>query len=340
MYKRSLCAIALVLVTLPLFAAKRRSVAPGAAGRCTYGVIADGIYASSIAQDESYVYVTDENSNTVVRVSKNGGTPLTLFDTSGLLVFSLAVDATTLYIGASPGDIFDLKPGSIYAVPKAGGAMRTLTTGVLLPSDIATDDTFVYFVASGTIDFITGTAQANGSVERVRKDGTQREKLAENLSTPTTLALDASNVYFSEAGFAASKPTGGVWRVAKGGGAATLLTNGWLADQIDQTANDVVFYGIRTDESQLGLHRVPKSGGNVATVVLEEDVIAGPHVFGDFVYYVTYPDEQSDALMRVPVAGGAPVMLREARLGEVDFVIDACAITYGTVDDTIVRVPR
>ena len=343
MTRRGLALFLLLVASLPLAAQRRRSVVPGDPGRCSYGTLAELSDPPFVALDETYVYFANDFIGRIERVPKRGGDVEGLYEVPlGEFVLALHVDEVNVYLAAVPlSDDLNPASGNIIAVPKSGGLPHNVATGVLFPNEIASDATHVYWVSVGTIDFIRGTAQSDGKIERARKDGSGRETLAGGLSTPFSLVLSGGDVFFSELGQATGNPSAGVRRVAKSGGQVTPMTEGWIVADLQQTAGEIVFYGARSDDSELGIHAVAKSGGAVRSIVVDEDIVAGPRVFDGFVYYTTLGDDEEDHLMRVPVAGGAPQFLRIAYMGYPDFEVDSCAIYYGLYYGlSIVSVPR
>src|SRR5206468_2352482 len=111
---------------------------------------------------------------------------------------------------------------TIYAIPKRGGQPKTLAENVSLPQQIASDGTFVYWISLGTVVH-DPTFAADGKIERIRKDGSDRQLLAGNLSGPTSLALDAASLFFTETGLGLGNPSAGVRRMPKSGGSIQEL---------------------------------------------------------------------------------------------------------------------
>ncbi len=299
-----------VLLLIPFSAeAKRRAVNPG--GRdCSYGVIDHPEWANWVAVDASDVYYYDEFDFTVYRVAKGGGVRTPLAFVYGLLILDLTVDDANVYLATIPED--DLAtiplPGSILAVPKSGGAYRTVVSGVTFPSQIAADATHIYWAAIGTVNFDTGVALSDGKVERVRKDGSGRETLAANLSEPLSIVLDETDVYFSELGLAQGNPSAGVRKIAKSGGTVVHVQDQYLAADLAESDGQIVYFGATRDTQRAGMLRVAKSGGTSQWIVEDNEILGGPRVFDGQLYYVTTRSD-ADALMRVPVSGGTPAFL-------------------------------
>jgi hypothetical protein len=82
------------------------------------------------------------------------------------------------------------------------------------PRGIALDDTYVYWVNQGF-----GVDQNDGAVMRIPKVGGTAERLASGLTSPAYLALDASNVYWTNG-------NGTVMVASKKGGDARVFADG------------------------------------------------------------------------------------------------------------------
>jgi hypothetical protein len=332
-----LCAVLLFFV--PLAAeAKGRAVGPGARD-CGYGVIDEPGWANWIALDAANIYYYDEFDFTVYRVSKSGGARTPLAFLYGFTILDIDVDETNVYVAVIPEEFTRTPlPGSILAVPRTGGTYTTLASGVIFPYQLAVDGTHVYWVSYGTLDFESGTAQSDGRVERVRKDGSGRQTLAANLSLPPGLVLDADNVYFSELGLATGNPSAGVRRVAKNGGAVTHIDDQYIAADLALSDSFVVYFG--GTNTRAGILRVPKSGGPSAWIVEDKNIYGGPKVFDGQIYYANAYDDFDGGLMRVPVSGGTPQFLGVVKMTNYDFAVDICGVYYGTYERTLMRSPR
>lgn len=340
-----LALLALLLIATPLAAAgKRRAVgSPGGPGNgCRFGVIdANALSARLIAVDATDVYYLDDADRAVFRVPKRGGARTELARFEDFFVLALAIDDTTVYVAGIP-DGFDVTPlpGSLFAIPKIGGAYRTLVSGITLPYDLAVDETHVYWPAFGTMNFDREDILSDGKIERVRKDGTGRQTLAEGLSAPGSIVLDDASVYFGEFGLAVGNPSKGVRRVAKSGGAVTHPDDQYVAVTLAMSDTHIVYYGGTADGSRIGLLRVAKSGGAAEWLVEDADIAGGPEVFEGQVYYIAVRDEVQDTFMKVPVGGGTAQVLTLADTSDYDFAIDSCGVYFGTWDGPLMLTPR
>jgi hypothetical protein len=329
-----------LVVAVPLFAVKHRAVSsPGNKAACNYGVLDPAVFVAAMAIDTTHVYYLDDVDSIIYRIPKNGGTRQPLAQFPDTAITAMAVDDTNVYVATIVGDSdTTLPPGDLWAIPKAGGTPRTIASGVVFVNEIAADATYVYWVSVGTVKFDEEVILSDGKIERVKKDGSARQELANGLSTPASVAIDDTNVYFGELGAAAGNPSIGLRRVAKSGGATAHMLDDYRVSGIAISGNDLVFVG--ASQTAVGIFRVAKTGGTVTTLVQDENIDSAPHIIAGQVYYITLPDEASDALMRVPLAGGEAFFLRAANASDSDFEVDECAAYIGQNDGSLLKGTR
>jgi hypothetical protein len=339
----AVCAL-LLLVAFPTLAARRRAVSPGQPSRCSFtsGPLVLDAFTDTLAKDDQYLYWIDSFEGQVFRTPLDGsGEPVELARIGEeWLVLSMTVDATNVYISAVPFTIiFAPVPGEIMTFPKTGGTPVTLVAGINMPWTVETDATHVYWVSSGTFDFSEETITNDGKIERALKNGSGREALVENLSTPLDLALDGDVLYYGETGLADGDPTVGVYRIAKSGGTVTTINNNTAAAELDLTADSVVFWG-GNEQTENGLFRVRKTGSGVTVLVSDDLLFSGPRVIDGRAYYAT-SDDDSDLIRWVSIDTPGPPVTVVAAYVSADFELDACGVIYVDVmDSQIWRKPR
>ena len=326
----ALCLAVLCLAAEPAAAARRRSVTPGTT--CIVGPLDREALVSTLALDDTDVYYVDIFTAAVFRVPRNGGLPTLVAPLGNLNSFitDIAVDDENLYLGTIPlTDGAVLPPGAIYAVPKDGGTLRILADGVNWPINLATDGTHVYWAAYGTFNQASETVAADGRVERVRVDGTERLTLAQGLSAPFDVMLAEDSVYFSETGEAQGNSSRGIRRVLKAGSAVGRIEDTHVAAGLADAGSHIVFYGGTLTPLNIGIFIVPKGGGTVRQLVAEEEVSGGPRVIEGYAYYTV----GESSMFRVPVIGGTPQLVLVAELwNPLEFELDECAVYYGRSD--------
>jgi outer membrane protein assembly factor BamB len=132
-------------------------------GNDLYWCNADGIYrealaggtplqigpsANAIAVDGTDVYYVDSMGR-VARVPVAGGTPTTLATGRTSALVAVAVDGQNVYWLEGEGTI---QQGAVAALPKSGGRVAVLASGLGDPSAIAVDDTAIYFTGGGSVE--------------------------------------------------------------------------------------------------------------------------------------------------------------------------------------------
>ncbi|GAC1351620.1 MAG: hypothetical protein NVSMB1_06380 [Polyangiales bacterium] len=146
-------------------------------------------------------------SDAVYKVPLSGGTPAALPNTTTANPQRLVIskDKSTLYfigVDAAGGG-----NGKIYSYALSSGALVTLADKQNKPSDLAVDDTFVYWLNGG--DFTLAKAPLAGGT-------TAPIMLAVSPVPPTKMAVDSSCVFWSYAApNGASQDAGAVLKVAK-----------------------------------------------------------------------------------------------------------------------------
>jgi len=320
----------LLLVAFPVLAEKRRAVSPGT-GRCVFGVLAEEVFGDQVALDATHVYFVNGLDSTVSRVPKSGGALVQLAMLPADNITDIVMDATHVYIATIPNDesANTPAPGKILAVPKGGGALRTVATNVIAPLKLDVDGTHVYWASAGTIRTAEEDVLADGKIERVAKDGSGRQTLASELSLPFSLLLDGGNVYFGELGIAVGNDSAGTRRVPKSGGTVTHLQDDVAPVELAQTATHIVMYGWFAELPIIsGLFAAPKAVGPALPLEIDLSIFAGPRIANGFAYYVTEDDFGESQLKRVPVNGGTVATVRELEVAGADFEIDECGVYY------------
>ncbi|MFO0551623.1 MAG: hypothetical protein U0271_24770 [Polyangiaceae bacterium] len=141
----------------------------------------------------------------------NGNGAPTVLATSPADTHGLTVDADRVYwlAGAS-----DKEPTSgVYSVAKSGGDISTLTTGLLNPFGLTSDESALYFCEG---------AEAKRRVVSVPKAGGELKVLQSNLKDCPSLIVDDEAVYVSEV-MVKDDGSGPIWRVPKTSGTPTVV---------------------------------------------------------------------------------------------------------------------
>jgi hypothetical protein len=221
-----------------------------------------GNYAWGIAVDDSSVYVTAlvdaEDGGVLLRAPKTGGSATTL---AGALTrpWGVAVDTAQVYFmvqGASPYDGSDVgspTPGSLVAMPKAGGNARVLAGGVVVGDVLALDETSVYWhesvkirkvskkggpvttlesstvntatsnlgVADGRLVWAESAGGAPWTISVVPTTGGASLTLEDSIARPSSLALAGDDLFWSDA---SGSSAGEIRSLTATGGDETVLS--------------------------------------------------------------------------------------------------------------------
>jgi hypothetical protein len=165
--------------------------------------------STGIAMDSTTVYSSNWTDFTLTAFPLDGGTPIILASASwdlenGSYEAPIAVDAT---------DVYWVDLGGLERVPKGGGAVTKLLSGICCGGSIALDSVNAYVT----------NPEGSGDVTMVPLDGSAATTLASGQDSPSRIAVDADNVYWTNSVWA-----GSVWRVPIAGGTPVRLASGQI----------------------------------------------------------------------------------------------------------------
>lgn len=229
-------------------------------------------YPQQFAIDGTNIYWTEGVDSTgltatgsVKKAPLAGGTTTTL--ASGLTnPFGIAVYNTVVYwteLNSAASGLGTVRKVSSGGPACVGTACTSLVTAALNnPQYIAVDGTNVYFTELGTFDTVTSMRKSDGKVSKVAIAGAATATaLATSLNGPQTIAVDATNVYWTESANSIAG-AGYVKKAPITPGNSTTLVSGLSGSQnIASDATDVYFW------SAYGtLSKVAIGGGNAVEV--------------------------------------------------------------------------
>jgi hypothetical protein len=216
-----------------------------------------------IAVDATTVYWGNYDDESIMAVSKNGGT-------ASSVAFALThspqdVIATDSYLAWTTDGVFN----TVARVPKGGGVIETVGINEGDPDYLATDDQAVYWT--------------DGFEARVRRalidDWGSPQTVVADEGHPVAIAVDGTDVYWANDG------TGLLQRCAKDGGNASPLVLGLVSPGYLAVDESWVYW---TDRDQGTVSRVPKAGGEVQVLANDQ---AGPYGIatdGQTLYWTTF----------------------------------------------------
>ncbi len=218
-------------------------------------------YPGQFTVDAANVYWTEgvdataaANTGSIKMASLAGGTVTTL---AALLnnPFGIAVDSTNVYWTEQAG-------GTVKKAPIAGGAATTLATGLINPQYIVVDATNVYFTELGSFDTVSGMRKNDGTVNKVLLAGGAVTQLATGLNGPQTIAVDATNIYWTEIANSISG-AGYIKQAPIATGASQTLVSGLSGSQnIALDSTSVYFWSAYGAMSKVAI-----GGGNAVEVM-------------------------------------------------------------------------
>jgi len=154
-----------------------------------------------IAVDETDVYWSTAAKDTIMKcaLAGCGGTPTAIMsDAPVTAIRQIALDASNVYfVDSNPG-------GGVFACAKSGcGDHPTvLAFGLNIATAIATDGVNVYWTEVGSPNAALAEVPGAGVVRKCSVSGCANTPttIASGLNVPVAIAVDASNVYWAEAG--------------------------------------------------------------------------------------------------------------------------------------------
>lgn len=225
----------------------------------------------------------------------------------------MAVDATSVYW-------LDVHDGNVLKMPKNGGNVVTLASGVQSPLDIAVDATSVYFSDDGTL-----------TIRKMPLDGGAPTVLASGQRSAIAIAVDASSLYWSAAG-----QNGSILKVALSGGTPVTLAT----DQLDAFAlaiDGTSVYWATADATNGSIVKVGIDGGTPTTLATGQESPNFIAVDAKNVYWTT---EGSDALMKLPLSGGTPApVVPQNQLQFIRGLVSDGTNLYLSDNNTVKKVP-
>jgi hypothetical protein len=155
--------------------------------------------------DEDFVWTTDYEGGGVYRLPKvppsSGATVAAPWTAATMQTWGLALSSTHVYFATSNGT--SPITSKLYRSVKASAAPQELSSTVLINvTALAVDDNHLYFASAGTKEM----EFADGSIGRLNLVSGKIETLATAQPRPLDIALDASSVYWVNAGSTGNGP--------------------------------------------------------------------------------------------------------------------------------------
>ena len=273
-----------------------------------------------MAIDDSYVYFTDDGDNTLRRVPKCGGDGVLLAQTPNFPGDVVALGGSVFWNNQSLA-------GSIESIPRGGGATQTLASWTSAsPRGLLADDSRLYFSVETTDPSLEGVSAlplGGGAVAMLSKyvagglalddtsvyGGTPADGGMNILRIPKSggdtttivstagvngIAVDATYLYWTTR---LEFPNGTLSRIAKSGGASTVLATLNRSPGPIALDDRCVYWGDNGAKPATGtIGRLPIAGGPAETLAGSQDNPMVIALDATSVYWVTY----SGKVMRAP----------------------------------------
>lgn len=221
--------------------------------------------------------------------------------------WNLVIDGTSVYW------VENNLNGSVKKVSKnrelEGGSVSTLATGLVEPTAIAVDNTYVYWIERNN--------GSNGSIKRIKKDGTSLQTLATGLNNAQNfMALDTNNIYFAD-----GKPGGGaiIRKVSKNGGLPVPLAGTDMFNLRPAIAVDGSYVYFTDDLGNI--KRASVNGGSVTTLGPGNPIAMA--LDSSNIYWVEY---SGGTVKKLPKSGGAPTTLASGLNSPSGIAVDGTSV--------------
>ena len=105
--------------------------------------------------------------------------------------------------------------GSVVSIDPTTGDKQTVASGYVAPWGITADSANVYFADRSVLEGDCAAGENKGALVRVPLDGGQAQTIASGLPCPSTLAVDATGIYWVDNGSAPAASDGSVMKIPK-----------------------------------------------------------------------------------------------------------------------------
>jgi uncharacterized repeat protein (TIGR02543 family) len=273
----------------------------------------------SLAVDTSRVYWTDSGSGRILSIPSDGSTNSPTVLASGMVEPSgIAVDNSSVYFSEGATN-----SSTIRSVPKGGGTVSTIQSGLTSVFRIATDVNNLYW-----------TDPVGGTIRSVPKSGGASTILASDPgNAPSGIAVDSVNVYWTQM----VKP-GNVMKVPIAGGTPAYIDYGTNTPGVATDGTFVYWTQYAFADGQIKANYVGQ-GGQESILV---DNLNAPYDLAIDSSSVFWVEETLGNVKQVSIAGGTPVTLASGLANPQAIAVDSSSVywleyNYGTAGGGVLR---
>ena len=287
------------------------------------------------------VYWTSGRYGRVMAVSVDGGAPVTL-TTGPTQPWGITASPTTVYWTELNQNFVD--NNAVYQAAVDGGPPVLVVPMAENPVSIALDSTGLYWSQSAD-DGVLGGVAVSGKILRIPLGGGSVVTLASSQSSPSSLAVNGSSVFWIDAfGPGVPPPNGVISSVALGGGVVTTIASGFNAPTGAPprflAADASRAYWISPDSAAMGTEvhdgsiKATLIGSNTIDLLASgQNEPAALAIDSSFVYWVNL----SGTVMKVALGGGSLSTLADGQPGPGAIAVDATSVYWGNYDGSIVK---
>jgi hypothetical protein len=279
---------------------------------CPVAIASGLLHTFNLAVDDASVFFTftgTDGGGGVASVPLEGGAPVMMI-AAGETAYGVAVDDTNVYFTN-----FESVIDGVMKVPLAGGSAVVLAPFGEYPRNVA--------IGGASLFFTNGLGNTNCGVVSLPKAGDAGPMPFASSPDPWGIALDATNVYWTDGGDGGA--TGSVLSAPRSGGTPVVLAgeqDGPGAIAVDATS---VYWATVS-----AIVRASLDGGDPSTIASGQ---ANPHAIAiddAYVYWVNQGSGNSDGnVVKAPLTGGAPpTTLAGAQPTPWDIAVDGTSVYW------------
>lgn len=279
-------------------------------------VLAEGLdHPKSVAVAGGFVFWVETEAGRVMKVPVDGGPPALVS----------ADERSPNQIAAGGGFVYwtnsDLSQGSVRRVAAEGGPAEDVAPDQGVALGIGVDGTRVYWTTQ------VGKSLRAADLDSLPSGGTA---LASDIGSPSLLALDSADVYFSAFG-----DTGGIHRAAKDGSSAVRVIDAPWANAVTLFGDQVCWTTFRGGQGDEVVACVGKDGNGLNQIPGDRDQPTGLVSDGERLYW---GELGAGAIMRGEMFA-TPEVLADGQSGPNGLAIDGDTLYWANyvAQGTIVK---